>query len=89
LESPTAQNPYSDGYSQNHPGKVPAIRYISQAEMRVANIDTPEEIEWGIMMSNQRNAFLHKLVASINHDKRPKLPPQGFLIFSESVVTTN
>jgi len=78
LESPAAQNPFHDEHSRNNPGKVPVIRRLSDAEMEMENVDTPEEVEWGNKMSNLRNEFLHKLVSSTNIDRRPRnalLPP--------------
>jgi len=72
LEGPTTPNPFGDDYSRNNPGKIPLIRRLSDVELEKENVDTPDEIEWGKKMSNQRNAFLQKLVSSAENEKKAK-----------------
>lgn len=74
------QNPFDDDHSRNHPGKVPLLHHLTDSEMQKENIDTPEEIAFGARMSGQRNAFLQKLVSSIENEKKSRnvpLPLQG------------
>ncbi len=51
---------------------APYIRPLSAREAARENVDTEDEIIWGNMMSNQRNIFLHKLVSSMENDKKAK-----------------
>jgi Ino eighty subunit 1 len=74
LEEPNAPNPFDDDYSRKHQHleKIPRLRRLTEAEQKLENVDTPEEIEWGQKMSSQRNTFLHKLVSSTENDKNAK-----------------
>ncbi|KAL4068235.1 hypothetical protein V8B97DRAFT_2008931 [Scleroderma yunnanense] len=72
LEGPEQPNPYDDDYSRQNRGKVPYLRRLSDAEMVAENVDTNEEIEWGKVMSAQRNLFLQRLVNSLENDKKAK-----------------
>ena len=74
LEQADAQNPFDDDYSRKyrHLAKVPWLRRLTEDEQKLENIDTPEEIEWGRKMSSQRNAFLQKLVSSIEKEKKAR-----------------
>ncbi|KAK0208552.1 hypothetical protein DFS33DRAFT_1304304 [Desarmillaria ectypa] len=72
LESPTGSNPFDDDYSRKHPNMAPYLRPLTQREASRENVDTEDEIIWGNMMSNQRNIFLHKLVSSMESDKKSK-----------------
>jgi len=49
------------------------------AQYEIENVDTKEELEWGNMMSNQRNVFLQKLVSSIEMDKKTKTSAPHFV----------
>ena len=55
---------------------APLIRQLSQREASRENVDTEEEIIWGNQMSHLRNLFLHKLVSSLESEKkaRPAAP---------------
>ncbi|KDR85187.1 hypothetical protein GALMADRAFT_233865 [Galerina marginata CBS 339.88] len=79
LEDENAPNPFDDGYSKEHPGKIPQLRQLSTAEYQKENVDTPEEIQWGNMMSNQRNLFLQKLVSSIEVEKKARASAPHFV----------
>lgn len=72
LESPNGANPFDDEFSRNNHNMAPYIRPLSPREAARENVDTEEEIIWGNQMSNQRNVFLHKLVSSIENDKKAK-----------------
>ncbi|KAF9036422.1 hypothetical protein BDZ89DRAFT_460570 [Hymenopellis radicata] len=72
LESPTGPNPFDDDYSRERTNMAPYIRPLSAREAARENVDTEDEIIWGNMMSNQRNIFLHKLVSSMENDKKAK-----------------
>jgi len=48
------------------------LHRINEADMQRENIDTEEEIQWGIMMSGQRDAFLQRLMTSIDAEKKAK-----------------
>ncbi|KAG7450316.1 uncharacterized protein BT62DRAFT_927633 [Guyanagaster necrorhizus] len=72
LESPTGSNPFDDDYSRKHLNMAPYLRSLNQREASRENVDTEDEIIWGNMMSNQRNIFLHKLVSSMESDKKAK-----------------
>jgi Ino eighty subunit 1 len=88
LESPKPPNPFDDEYSRKNLGKAPFLRYLSDAAMEKENVDTPEEIEWGNMMSGQRNAFLQRLVSSMEYEKKAKTTAPHFVSgFSYSVCT--
>jgi len=80
LESPTAQNPFDDDWSQQNSGKIPLIRTLTDAEFDLENVDTPEETEWGKKMTDQRNSFLKKIVTN-NTDAAPTPIPQSWLSF--------
>ncbi|KAJ7783486.1 hypothetical protein DFH07DRAFT_707109, partial [Mycena maculata] len=79
LENPDGQNPFDDPYSRLHPGKAPLIRKLTKEEERKENVDTPEELEWGAMMSSQRNAFLNRLVSDVEKEKRYKTAVPHFV----------
>ncbi|ESK98397.1 hypothetical protein Moror_147 [Moniliophthora roreri MCA 2997] len=79
LESPESPNPFDDNHSRSHPGKAPFLRPLSDAEMAKENVDTREEIEWGKRMSGQRNIFLHKLVSSLEDEKKSKAAAPHFV----------
>ncbi|KAF8203080.1 hypothetical protein BJ912DRAFT_1138195 [Pholiota molesta] len=72
LESEHPPNPFDDTHSTKHPGKVPSMRRLTPAEYARENVDTPEEVQWGNMMSAQRNRFLQRLVTSIEVDRKAK-----------------
>ncbi|KAJ7130088.1 hypothetical protein C8R43DRAFT_1025747 [Mycena crocata] len=72
LENPDGQNPFDDPYSRTHPGKAPLVRKLTKEEESQENVDTPEEKEWGVTMSAQRNAFLTRLVMASDLDKKSK-----------------
>jgi len=75
LERPEDDNPFHDKYSRSHSPKAPLLCPLTGEELEGENVDTPEEIEWGHKMSAQRNAFLQRLVASLEREKREKNHP--------------
>ncbi|KAL4267608.1 Ino eighty subunit 1 [Pleurotus pulmonarius] len=79
LEDPDPPNPFDDDYSRDNPDKAPLPRILSDEEVKEENIDSPEEVAWGIMMSTQRNAFLQKLVSTMEHDKKVRSSAPHFV----------
>ncbi|KAF9535830.1 hypothetical protein CPB83DRAFT_901498 [Crepidotus variabilis] len=71
LENDTAPNPFDDQYSSKNVGKVPLIRKLTPTEYERENVDSPDEIEWGKKMSQQRNQFLQKLVVEAEKKTKP------------------
>ncbi|KAK7058782.1 hypothetical protein VNI00_001406 [Paramarasmius palmivorus] len=84
LESPDGANPFDDDYSRNNLGKAPFLHPLSDAEMANENVDTREEIEWGRQMSGQRNLFLHKLVSSLEDEKKKQTTGPHFVTVPQS-----
>jgi Ino eighty subunit 1 len=94
LEGPDLSNPFDDEYSRQNPGKVPWLHRINEAEMQRENVDTEEEIQWGITMSGQRDAFLQRLMTSIDAEKKAKPlatvnPTKGSFLPSSLLSTTH
>ncbi|KAF8633909.1 hypothetical protein AX15_001096 [Amanita polypyramis BW_CC] len=75
LEHHENNNPFHDEHSRGNQPKAPQLRPLTDQEIANENVDTPEEVEWGHKMSTQRNAFLQRLVASLERDKREKNTP--------------
>ncbi|KAG6850806.1 hypothetical protein H0H93_008109 [Arthromyces matolae] len=89
LESSGGYNPFGDEFTRKYPDKAPLLRQMTEQRRRSENVDTSEEMVWGKKMSAQRNAFLQKLVNSLDDEKksRPPLPPptiKGFVQVNES-----
>jgi hypothetical protein len=55
------------------------MRNMTESQARSENVDTPAEISWGKKMSNQRNAFLRKLMDSAEHYNQAKTLPREFV----------
>lgn len=94
LEGPDKLNPFDDDYSRNNPGKVPWLYRINELEMQRENVDTQEEMQWGYMMSAQRDTFLQRLMSSIDAEKKSKPsatvnPTKGFSPRSSLLTTTH
>ncbi|KAG6842495.1 hypothetical protein C0991_000021 [Blastosporella zonata] len=94
-ESDAGPNPFADEYSHSYPGKAPWLRSMSEHQRKTENVDTNDEMMWGKRMSAQRNAFLQKLVNSLEDDKKTRLPPpavkgfvSGILLEAWHIVTT-
>ena len=79
LESSAGPNPFDDYYSAKNPGRIPVLRRLTLVQYENENIDATEELEWGSMMSNQRNVFLQKLVSSIEMEKKAKTGAPHFV----------
>ncbi|KAI4528693.1 hypothetical protein K525DRAFT_286316 [Schizophyllum commune Loenen D] len=77
LESPTGEieNPFGDELCNQDPAKAPRMRVLSPAETRLENVDLPEEVKWGDMMSEQRGKFLQKLCNADQESKKNKNSP--------------
>ncbi|KAF8973755.1 hypothetical protein BDZ97DRAFT_1647620, partial [Flammula alnicola] len=89
LESEHPPNPFDDNHSARYPGRIPSLRRLTQAEYQRENIDTQQEIQWGHMMSNQRNLFLQKLVSSIEVDRKAKASAPHFVTVIAVETGTN
>lgn len=63
-------NPYDDDYSKKRPNVIPYLRRLSTPELQRENVDTPQEIQFGLTMSNQRNMFLQRLVSTADGDRK-------------------
>jgi Ino eighty subunit 1 len=72
LEGPTLPNPYDDDFSRRNTGKIPRLRRVATRELQNENVDLPEETRWGLEMSNQRSAFLQKLVLDSTEQERER-----------------
>ncbi|KAJ7462660.1 hypothetical protein B0H11DRAFT_2159947 [Mycena galericulata] len=72
LEDPDGQNPFDDPFSRINKGKAPIIRKLTKEDQKKENVDTPEELEWGAMMSSQRNTFLSRLVSDVERERKSK-----------------
>jgi hypothetical protein len=73
---------------------VPWLHRINEAETQRENVDTEEEIQWGIMMSGQRDTFLQRLMTSIDAEKKAKPlatvnPTKGSFLPSSLLSTTH
>ncbi|KAF8912855.1 hypothetical protein CPB84DRAFT_1833204 [Gymnopilus junonius] len=79
LENENPPNPFDDQHSARYLNKIPYLRRLSTAEYQRENVDAPEELQWGSMMSNHRNLFLQKLVSSSEGDKKSKTSAPHFV----------
>jgi hypothetical protein len=59
-------NPFADEYSKKHPGKAPWLRCLSPEELALENVDTSEEIAWGLEMGARRQEFIAKIKEESN-----------------------
>ncbi|OBZ78781.1 Ino eighty subunit 1, partial [Grifola frondosa] len=57
LEAPSP-NPFSDEHADQNPGKIPALVTLTAEEAAQENIDSQEEIDWGVRMTHQRQLFV-------------------------------
>ncbi|KAK1223778.1 hypothetical protein PQX77_013302 [Marasmius sp. AFHP31] len=89
LESPEGPNPFDDQYSRSHPPKAPLLGALTAEELANENVDTREEIEWGKKMSGQRNAFLRKLVSTLETEKKNKAAAPHFVSAPHSTGSTS
>ncbi|KAJ7071293.1 hypothetical protein C8F01DRAFT_1109921 [Mycena amicta] len=78
LEDSEGPNPFDDAFSAANKGKAPLIKRLTKEEEAQENVDSPEEKEHGKKMSNQRNAFLQRLITGAveEHRKSKEALPQ-------------
>ncbi|KAH8835353.1 hypothetical protein DL96DRAFT_1702345 [Flagelloscypha sp. PMI_526] len=89
LEGPHEENPFDDEYSRScGNGKAPRMRTLSEEEQGQENQDTAEEIKWGERKSIERNEFLHRLVNSLENEKKQK-PVAPTFVSVPTYKTTN
>ncbi|KAF9569758.1 hypothetical protein CPC08DRAFT_739048 [Agrocybe pediades] len=73
LEDEHVPNPFDDAHSIKHANAVPRMRRLSTPELLQENVDTQEEIEFGIEMSQERNTFLQTLISSSEGERKFKI----------------
>lgn len=54
-------NPYADEFALNNPGLAPQLVPLAPEAMTAENVDTSEELAWGVQMANKRLEFLDKV----------------------------
>jgi Ino eighty subunit 1 len=73
-----SRNPFSDPQA-SHPNKIPPLVTLTQEEMELENVDSPEEVAWGEKMMTQRKDFQARM--DKGKDKKPgegeDEPPEG------------
>jgi len=60
LES-TSGNPYVDEFASTNPGLAPQLVPLTSEGMATENVDTSDELAWGVQMSEKRLEFLAKV----------------------------
>jgi len=71
LESNTG-NPYADEFALNNPGLAPQLVPLTPEAMAAENVDTSEELAWGVQMAEKRLEFLAKVKAEREQEEREK-----------------
>ena len=71
LESNTG-NPYADEFASANPGLAPQLVPLTPEAMAAENIDSSEELAWGVQMAEKRLEFLAKVKAEKEQEEREK-----------------
>ena len=71
LESTTG-NPYADEFASNNPGLAPPLVPLTSEAMAAENVDTSEELAWGVQMTEKRQEFLAKVKTEKEQEEREK-----------------
>jgi Ino eighty subunit 1 len=71
LESTTG-NPYADEFASNNPGSAPQLVPLTPEATAAENVDSSEELAWGVQMAEKRLEFLTKVKAEKEQDEREK-----------------
>ena len=71
LESNTG-NPYADQFALMNPGLAPQLVPLTPEAMAAENVDTSEELAWGVQMADKRLEFLAKVKAEKEQEEREK-----------------
>lgn len=71
LESNTG-NPYADEFASNNPGLAPQLVPLAPEAMTTENVDSSEELAWGVQMAEKRLEFLAKVRAEKEQEERDK-----------------
>ena len=71
LESNTG-NPYADEFALNNPGSAPQLEPLTPEAMAAENVDTSDELAWGVQMAEKRLEFLAKVQAEKEQEERDK-----------------
>lgn len=73
LESNTStRNPYADEFSANNSGLAPQLVPLASEAMATENIDTSDELAWGVQMAEKRVEFLDKIRAERLEEDRER-----------------
>ena len=71
LESTTG-NPYADEFSSANPELAPQLVPLTPEAVAAENIDSNEELAWGVQMAEKRLEFLAKVKAEKEEEEREK-----------------
>jgi hypothetical protein len=71
LESNT-DNPFADEFATNNPGLSPLLRLLTHEAAATENVDTSDELAWGVQMAEKRLEFLAKVQAEKEQEERDK-----------------
>ena len=71
LESNTG-NPYADEFASNNPGLAPQLAPLTPEAVAAENVDSSEELAWGVQMAEKRLEFLAKVKTEKEQEEREK-----------------
>ena len=71
LES-NAGNPYADEFASANPGLAPQLVPLTAEAVTAENVDTSEELAWGVQMAEKRLEFLAKVRAEKEQEELEK-----------------
>ena len=71
LES-TFGNPYADEFASTNPGLAPQLVPLGPEAMATENVDTSDELAWGVEMAEKRLEFLAKIKAEKEQEELEK-----------------
>lgn len=71
LESNTG-NPYADEFASSNLGLAPQLVPLTSEAMEAENVDTSDELAWGVQMAEKRREFLSKVKAEKEQEERDK-----------------
>lgn len=71
LESDTG-NPYVDEFASANQGLAPQLVPLTPEAMAAENVDSSDELAWGVQMAEKRLEFLAKVKAEKEHEEQEK-----------------
>jgi len=71
LESNTG-NPYADEFASTNLGLAPQLMPLTPEATAAENVDTSEELAWGVQMAEKRLEFLAKVKTEKEQEEREK-----------------